>query len=122
MNDTIKQELRYNLIEYVKQCDDDRTDFDDLHYEVFNSDYYIIGYHAASEWLKSHNVDAFEAIAFVIEQENTHFGESNLKPSDINSERIVNLLVYFAGYDVMPECDLSNTSKTEILELLESEA
>lgn len=121
MNNTIKTELRYNLIEYIKQCDDDRTDFDELHHEVFNEDYYIIGYYQASQWLKSHGVDAFEAIAYVIEQEQEHFGESNLKPSDINSERIVNLLVYFAAYDVMPDCDLSNTSKTEILELLESE-
>lgn len=121
MNDTIKTELRYNLIEYVKQCDDDRTDFDDLHHEVFNEDYYIIGYHQASEWLKSHDVDAFDAIAYVIDQELDHFGESILKPSEINSERIVNLLVYFAAFDVMPDCDLGNTSKTEILELLESE-
>ena len=121
MNNSIKQELLYNLVEYIKQCDDDRTDFDDLHHEVFNEDYYIIGYHQASEWLKSHDVDAFEAIGYVIEQEDNHFGESNLKPSDIDSERIVNLLVYFAAFDIMPNCNLSNTSKTEILELLESE-
>ena len=117
----IKQELRYNLIEYVKQCDEDRTDFDDLHHEVFNEDYYIIGYYQASQWLKQHDVDAFEAIRYVIEQELAHFGESNLKHQDINSEHIVNLLVYFAAFDIMPDCDLSNTSKTEILELLESD-
>ena len=121
MNNTIKTELRYNLIEYIKQCDDDRTDFEELHHEVFNEDYYIIGYYQASEWLKSHDVDAFKAIAYVLEQEENHFGESSLKPSDMNSERIVNLLVYFAAFDIMPNCNLSNTSKTELLELLESE-
>lgn len=121
MNSSIKQELLNNLVEYIKQCDDDRTDFDDLHHEVFNEDYYIIGYHQASEWLKSHDVDDFRAIAYVIDQELDHFGESNLKPSDINSEHIVNLLVYFAAFDIMPNCDLSNTSKTELLNLLESE-
>jgi hypothetical protein len=121
MNQSIKQELRNNLIEYVKQCDEDHS-FDDLHHEVFNEDYYIIGYYQANEWLTSHSVSAFEAIAYVIEQEENHFGESSLTASDMNSERIVNLLVYFAAFDVMPDCDLSNTSKTELLELLESEA
>jgi len=121
MNNTIKTELRYNLIEYVKHCDEDRTDFEDLHHEVFNEDYYIIGYYQANGWLKLHDVDAFKAIAYVIEQEYNHFGESSLEPQDINAERIVNLLVYFAAFDIMPDCDLSNTSKTEILELLESE-
>lgn len=118
---TIKTELLQHLIDYVEQCDDTRTDWDDLHHEAFNEDYYIIGNHDANEWLKSHDVDAFEAIAYVIEQENNHFGECHLKPSDINSERIVNLLVYFIGYDVIPSCDLSNITKSELLAELESE-
>lgn len=118
---TIKTELLNHLIDYVKGCDDNRTDWDDLHHEAFNEDYYIIGYHAASEWLKSHDVDAFQSIAYVTEQEDIHFGGSTLKPSDINSERIVNLLVYFVGYDVMPSCDLSNITKADLLAELESE-
>ena len=118
MNESIKKELLNHLIETVKYMDDDCTDFDDLHYEAFNSDYYIIGYYQCSEWLKSHNVGEFEAMQFVLDQELQHFGESSLKPQDINSERIVNLLVYFAGFDVMPNCDLGNISKNELLKLL----
>ena len=118
MNDSIKQELLQHLIETVLNSDDDRTDFDDLHYEAFNEDYYIIGYYQASEWLKKHDIDPFQAIAYVIEEENNHFGEYNLKPEDINSERIVNLLVYFSGYDVMPDCNLSNITKNDLLDIL----
>ena len=121
MNQSIKQELLQHLIETVLNTDDDRTDYDDIHHEAFNEDYYIIGYYQASEWLKAHDVDPFEAIAYVIEQENNCFGESNLKPDDINSERIVNLLVYFAGNDVMPNCDLSDISKLDLLALLNDE-
>jgi hypothetical protein len=121
MNNSIKQELLYNLIETVKDIDDDTTDFEDLHYLAFNQDYYIIGYYQASEWLKEHNVDPFEAIAYVIEQENNHFGECTLKPEDINSERIVNLLVYFAAFEVMPSCNLSNITKNELLDILKGE-
>ena len=120
MNNSIKQELLAHLIETVENSDDSNTNFEDLHHEAFNEDYYIIGYYQASQWLKSHDVDAFEAIAYVIEQELNYLGESNLSPADINSEKIVNLLVYFAGFDVMPNCDLSDISKSELLSLLKS--
>jgi len=122
MNQSIKQELLQHLIETVLNTDDERDDYDDIHFEAFNEDYYIIGYYQAKEWLKAHGVDPFEAIAYVIEQENNHFGESNLKPDDINSEKIVNLLVYFAGYDVIPGCNLSNISKNDLLALLNDES
>jgi hypothetical protein len=122
MNESIKQELKYHLIQSLKdRFNDDCTNFEELHHVAFNEDYYIIGYYQASEWLKSHDVDAFEAIAYVIEQENNHFGESNLKAEDMNSERIVNLLVYFAGLEIMPCVDLSDISKTDLLAALESE-
>jgi hypothetical protein len=122
MKDSILKELRQHLIEAITdQYNDDDANFDELHFEAFNQDYYIIGYYEANEWLKSHEVDAFEAIEYVMEQEKQHFGESSLKADDFNSERIVNLLVYFAGFDVMPNCDLSNISKNELLELLNSE-
>lgn len=116
MNTTINEELKQHLIEVINNKSDD--DFEELHNEAFNEDYYIIGYYQANEWLKRHDVDAFEAIAYVIEKENDHLGESDLKPEDINSEKIVNLLVYFAGFDVMPDCDLSNVTREELLELL----
>lgn len=118
MNESIKAELKQHLIDTINDYQDDETDFDELHHRAFNEDYYIIGYYQSSEWLKSHDVDAFQAIAYVIEQENMHFGESHLKPDDINSERIVNLLVYFAGFDVMPSVDLRNISKTDLLEAM----
>jgi hypothetical protein len=122
MNQSIKQELLQHLTEAVLNTDDDRTDYDEIHHEAFNADYYIIGYYQANEWLKAHGVDPFEAIAYVIEQENNHFGESNLKFDDINSEKIVNLLVYFAGFDVMPNCDLSDITKLDLLALLNDDS
>jgi hypothetical protein len=122
MKDSILKELRQHLIEQITdQYNDDDDDFDELHHEAFNEDYYIIGYYEANEWLKKHGVDAFDAIEYVIDQEKQHFGESSLNYDDINSERIVNLLVYFAGFDVIPNCNLSDITKNELLELLECE-
>ena len=122
MNNTIKTELKAHLIQHViENYNDDDTDFSELHHYAFNEDYYIIGYYNASQWLKKHDIDAFDAIAYVMEQEQLQFEESSLKVNDINSERIVNLLVYFAGFDVMPSCDLDNITKEELLTVLESE-
>jgi hypothetical protein len=122
MNNTIKTELKAHLIQHViENYNDDDTDFSELHHEAFNEDYYIIGYYNASQWLKKHDIDTFDAIEYVLEQSQNHFGESYLKINDINSERIVNLLVYFAGFDVMPFCDLNDITKEELLTVLESE-
>jgi hypothetical protein len=119
MNQSILTELKQHLIETVKYSyHDDETDFSDLHHKAFNEVYYIIGYYQATQWLHSHIVDAFEAIAYVMEKEKYTFGEESLTASDINSERIVNLLVYFVGYEVMPSCNLENITKDELITLL----
>ena len=118
MNNSINTELKQHLILYIEAAySDDDDDFDDLHSLAYNQDYYIIGYYQAKEWLKSHDIDAFDAIAYVIEH-TAEFGSCYLTPDDFNSERIVNLIVYYTGYDVIPNVDLSNTSKKELLALL----
>jgi len=73
----------------------------DLHHVLFNEDYFVVGYHAASELLKAMNIGEFEAIAYVMEQEREMFGEVNLKSEDMNSEKITNLFAYFKGEELL---------------------
>ena len=68
--------------------------FDDLHNEVFNSDYFIVGYYNAKQWLKKYDIDAFDLIDFVQEYERENFGETN---TEINSESMVNMFSYIVG-------------------------
>ena len=68
--------------------------FEGMYSEVFNTDYFIIGYYQASQWLEKHDIDAFEAIEFVQEYEKANFGEVM---ADINSEAIVNMFSYIVG-------------------------
>ena len=75
----------------------------DLHNELFNSDYYIIGYYQAEQWLIKHT-GVFNAIGIVQEYENSNFGEVNTDLS--SSEAIVNMIAYIGGEDVL------NTSET----------
>ena len=118
LNSTVNQELLSHIIDTIE--DQDLTDFDDLHFHAFNEDYYIIGYYQADQWLKKHNISAWEAISDVVEWENNSFGEVNLKPEDINSEKIVNLYVYVLGEDLLNNYDL-NQSKEELLSELKSD-
>jgi hypothetical protein len=117
MNLTIKLELLQHVIDILKERDLDTLE--DLHHLAFNEDYYIIGYHQANEWLKSHNIDAFEAIAAVIEWESNVLGEVTLKPTDINSERIVNLYVYVKGEELLDGYDLDQNPSDLLDEMIQ---
>ena len=75
----------------------------DLHNELFNMDYYIIGYYQAEQLLIK-NTGVFNGISIIKEYEESNFGEVNTDLS--SSEKVVNMLVYIAGEEVL------STSKT----------
>ena len=114
----MNNELIQHIIDTI--IDQDLETFEDLHFHAFNEDYYIIGYYEANEWLKSHNIDAFDAIAYVIEQEQQEFGEITLKPEDINAERIVNLYVYYQGQELLSEFNLDQSREDLLTDLREA--
>ena len=70
----------------------------DLHNELFNQDYYIIGRYQAEQWLIS-NIGIFAAIDNIKEYEEFNFGEVNIDLSE--SEHVVNMIVYIAGEDIL---------------------
>ena len=71
----------------------------DLHNEVFNTDYYIIGTHKAKEALREY--DVFEAIELVQEYEKDAFGEVYTDLS--NPEKLINMVYYIIGEKVIGE-------------------
>ena len=71
----------------------------DLHNEVFNTDWYIIGTYEANEALKEY--DVFEAIELVQEFEEFNFGEVNTDLS--NPEKLINMVYYIVGDEVICE-------------------
>ena len=83
--DMIKERLEYDK-EYLNQ------DIGEIHHDLFNTDYYIIGYYKAEKWL-SNNV--FKAIEEIKEYEQDNFGEITTDLS--SSESVVNMYVYIIG-------------------------
>ena len=71
----------------------------DLHNEVFNTDYYIIGTYEAKEALKEY--DVFEAIELVQTYEKDNFGEVYTELS--NPEKLINMVYYIIGGEVIYE-------------------
>lgn len=125
---TIKTQIESSIIEHAEENllgiinemnSDDTFDIDDLHHRLFNEDYFIIGYYNASEWIKKHNIDAFELIEYVQEYENDTFGETNTK---VNSESMVNMYAYIRGEELLNRCsiDYSDTKykKMELFDIL----
>lgn len=77
----------------------------DLHNKVFNTDYYVSNNSKAKEMLGD---DVYYAIGRIYDYEKDNFGEVYTDLSE--PMKIVNMLYYIIGEDVMYECGLFNES------------
>ena len=97
-------EIKNELLDYVENNNltlSEALQDDDLHYKVYNSDYFIIGYYNAEQWLiKNDRNYTFEVLGYVQEQEEIALG--TIEKID-NAERLVNLYAYWLGYEVIAE-------------------
>jgi len=100
----MREEARAAIIEALKNGFDDY--YSELHHEVFNTDYYIIGTREAKEALEEYGV--WDAISKVQEYEKDNFGEVYTDLS--NPEKLVNMLYYIIGEEVIWE--MLNNSRT----------
>ena len=74
-------------------------DAGELHQQLFNEDYFIIGYYQAEQWLKKDNGSIFEAIETIREYEQSNFGEVTTDIS--NPCKLINMLVYIKGEELL---------------------
>ena len=96
-HDEMRREAIADIIETLESGYSDY--YCDLHNEVFNTDYYIIGTWQAKEALNEY--DVFDAIENVRDYELGSFGETY---TDItNPEALVNMLYYIIGEEVISD-------------------
>ena len=89
--DLIKEGLAYDK-EYLDK------DISDIHHDLFNTYYYIIGTYKAKEWLSN---EVFNVIEEIKEYEENNFGEVT---TDFSSpEQVVNMYVYIIGEKLLYE-------------------
>jgi hypothetical protein len=75
-----------------------KDNLDDLHHEIFNTDYYIIGRYEAKQWLGD---EVFNIIEIIKEYEQFNFGEIHTDFSE--PEKIVNMYVYIIGEEIVQD-------------------
>ena len=95
--ESMREEARERIIECLKNYYDGY--YCDLHDEVFNTNYYIIGTYKAKEALLEY--DVWDAIDKVLTYEKDNFGEVYTDLSD--PEKLVNMLFYIIGEEVLRE-------------------
>ena len=99
----IKSSVKEELVSYIKERMEEINFEDDLHFHLFNEDYYIIGYYQAQQWLDQHGISVFEALETIREYEEFNFGKCK---SYTNPEETVNMLVYIYGEELLCELEL----------------
>lgn len=94
----LKSDLNNHIIETISDCFSDKeTDFDNLHHRAFND-----GYYKAGQWLKSHDIDPFDAINFINEYNINELGTSYFnKDKQVNSKTVTSRLAYILGEDLV---------------------
>jgi len=105
MNQSIKSELLEHIETTTKELRHYKElpkEISDLHQELFNQDYYIIGYYQAEQWMKQHNITAFQGMEYVHNYESFHFGE---KRDYTDAEALVNMIVNIKGEELLYELE-----------------
>lgn len=102
MRTTIENKTRAELLNTILDAAKDGrlTDIpvSEIHHEVFNADYFIIGRYRAEQWLID-NYGVFNAIDTIQEYEQSNFGEVNTKLGE--AENVCNMLVYILGEEIL---------------------
>ena len=93
-----KDEIQEYFDDYINDQDMEwiKENIEDLHYHVFNTDYFIIGTYKATQWLED---ETFNVIEFIREYEDFYFGKVT---TDFSSpERVVNMYAYIIGKEIV---------------------
>tara|TARA_R110002012_G_C11647863_1_gene611163 strand:+ start:2564 stop:2908 length:345 start_codon:yes stop_codon:yes gene_type:complete len=107
--DEITEHAKDNLLDCCNYNADYITqDESEIHHDLFNTDYYIIGTYKAKKWLGN---QAFDIIGFIKDYEMDNFGEVYTDLSD--AERVVNMYVYIIGEQILSDTikDVKNILK-----------
>ena len=100
----MKKEFLPSVVNYAIEALQDGVGQDcyayDLHNELYNSGYFIVGRFEAEEWLKN-NVGVFKAIRIVQSYEIENFGEvtTNLH----SPENLLNMYIYIMGDEILSQ-------------------
>lgn len=106
-----EDEIREHTVDMLRDLKGSRIYGCDLHNEIYNTDYYIIGTYKAKDWCGS---ETFNIIEIIKEYEQDNFGEVNTDFSD--PEKVVNMYVYIVGEDFLSESETLRKAWDRVLD------
>lgn len=84
---------KYDMESYNQLVEDN-----EIHNEIFNTDYYIVYTYEAEQWLGG---KVFDVIRYITEYEEDNFGEIHTDLTD--ATKVVNMYVYILGEEIIQE-------------------
>tara|TARA_A100001201_G_C4059931_1_gene192370 strand:+ start:215 stop:589 length:375 start_codon:yes stop_codon:yes gene_type:complete len=100
-----REEIKNYIIDNISYLNGIHTD--DIHYELFNIDHYLIGYYNCEKWLIDGELNwTFEIINYIITYEQDNFGKVSTNFG--SSEDVVNMYVYIIGEQILNEINIYN--------------
>ena len=124
MNRNTQQELKNLIIDAINDNRLNDMPVNEIHNEVFNTDYFIIGRFEAEKWLIN-NGGIFNAIEIIKDYELDNFGTVNTDFSE--AEHVCNMYTYILGEELInglnviqnnQDNDLNEELKAELLDEL----
>ena len=116
INKSVREELLNCIEDDIYTFVD--TEVSDLHHNIFNTSFYVVGHYDAKQWLKIHDLDGLEVLNDVIEFEIDLFGEvGGTRIKELTSyEKLVNAYWYWIGQEILNESEcLANNSDKQFL-------
>jgi len=93
------EEIKDYAIEGLESLKGTNPEGADVHHQIFNTDYYIIGTYKAKEWINKFGT--FDVIGEVVDYETFHFGEVHTDCAD--AEKVANMFAFIKGEEVLYE-------------------
>lgn len=91
------EDIRDHAIDGLQNLMGTNIECADLHHELFNRDYFIIGTYKAKKWIDKFG--AFDVIGEIEDYESFNFGEVYTDCSD--PEKVANMYAYIKGEDLL---------------------
>ena len=93
------EEIKDYAIEGLENLKGQNPECADVHHEIFNMDYYIIGTYKAKEWINKFGT--FDVIGEIVDYETVHFGEVYTDCAD--PEKVANMFAYIKGQEILDD-------------------
>jgi len=93
------EEIKDHAIEGLENLKGTNPEASEIHHEIFNTDYYIIGTYQAKDWINKFGT--FDVIGEIVDYETLHFGEVYTDCAD--AEKVANMFAYIKGEEILHE-------------------